>query len=248
MAAENISQISECVKIEGTLNFPCSVKIDGEVSGDIKVGGCLTIGKNAKVEANIQTKDVIIPGYFKGEMHVSGQIEITSTGKFIGDLIQDNELLIIEKGGLFKGKSIMMSDSIKKIVLITWKRKMIKVNIFNRIITVILMLCLIVFSIVAIVNVFVGLFEWSAIVDSITNYITNLNPYILAAILFLILVIALIILIFEFYRRKIKIANITSNQSGKDYGFFKNCIKSDKRKTYKDRRCIRSKRKNNTNA
>ena len=110
MTAENISQISEGVKIDGTLNFPGSVKIDGEVSGDIKVGGTLTIGKNAKVESNIQTKDAIISGYFEGEMHVSGQIEITSTGKFIGDLIQDKELLIIEKGGLFKGKSTTDAD------------------------------------------------------------------------------------------------------------------------------------------
>jgi cytoskeletal protein CcmA (bactofilin family) len=110
MWSENISQISEGVKIDGTLNFPGSVKIDGEVSGDIKVEGCLTIGKNAKVESNIQTKDVIILGYFGGEMHVSGQIEITSTGKFIGELIQDNALLTIEKGGLFKGKSINDAD------------------------------------------------------------------------------------------------------------------------------------------
>ena len=110
MAVENISQISEGVKIDGKLNFPGSVKIDGEVSGDIKVEGILTIGKNAKVESNIKTKDVIISGYFEGEMHVSGQIEITSTGKFIGDLIQDNALLTIEKGGLFKGKSIADAD------------------------------------------------------------------------------------------------------------------------------------------
>jgi len=88
-------------------------------------------------------------------------------------------------------------------------------NIFNRIIMVILMLCLIVFSIVAIVNVFVGLFEWSTVADRVINYTTNLNPYILAAILFSVLVIALVILIFEFYRRKIKIANISTDQSGK---------------------------------
>ena len=88
-------------------------------------------------------------------------------------------------------------------------------NIFNRIIMVIAMLCLAVFSIVAIANVFVGLFEWSTVADRIINYSTNLNPYILAAILFLVLVIALIILIFEFYRRKIKIANISTDQSGK---------------------------------
>ena len=88
-------------------------------------------------------------------------------------------------------------------------------NIFNRIIMVILMLCLIVFSIVAIVNVFAGLFEWSTVADRIINYTTNLNPYILAAFLFLVLFIALIILIFEFYRRKIKLANISTDQSGK---------------------------------
>ena len=115
MVAENISQISEGVKIEGTLNFPGSVKIDGEVIGDIKVEGTLTIGKNAKVESNIQTKDAIISGYFEGEMHVTGQIEITSTGKFIGDLIQDKELFIIEKGGLFKGNSINDADKEKGI-------------------------------------------------------------------------------------------------------------------------------------
>jgi hypothetical protein len=80
---------------------------------------------------------------------------------------------------------------------------------------VILMLCLIIFSIVVIVNVFAGLFEWSIVADRIINYTTNLNPYILAAILFLVLVIALIIFIFEFYRRKIKIANISTDQSGK---------------------------------
>ena len=48
-------------------------------------------------------------------MHVSGQIEITSTGRFIGNLIQDNALLAIEKGGLFKGKSITEVDKEKNI-------------------------------------------------------------------------------------------------------------------------------------
>ena len=87
-------------------------------------------------------------------------------------------------------------------------------NIFNRIIMIIAMLCLIVFSIVAIVNIFVSLFEWSTISDGISSYATN-HPYILAGILFLVLVIALIILIFEFYRRKINLANISTDQSGK---------------------------------
>ena len=88
-------------------------------------------------------------------------------------------------------------------------------NVFNRIIMILAMLCLIVFSIVAILNVFIGMFEWSAISDRIASYATNLNPYILAGILFLILVIALIILILEFYRRKIKLVSISTDPSGK---------------------------------
>ena len=114
MTAENITIISEGAKIEGKLSFPGSVKIDGEVTGDIKSGGTLTIGRDAKVDSNVQTKDAVISGNFKGKMHVSGQIEIKSTGKFIGDLIQDKSLLVIEKGGLFKGHSLTEVDKDKK--------------------------------------------------------------------------------------------------------------------------------------
>ena len=99
---------------------------------------------------------------------------------------------------------------------------MIRVNVFNRIIMVILMFVLIVFSIVAILNVFIGMFEWSAISDRIASYATNLNQYILAGILFLILVIALIILISEFYRRKINLANISTDSLGKTMVTLKN--------------------------
>ena len=89
-------------------------------------------------------------------------------------------------------------------------------NIFNRIIMIILMLCLVVFSIVTIVNIFfVNLFKWSTVADSIISYVNNLNLYILTAVLSFVLVIALIILISEFYRRKIKVANISTDSSGK---------------------------------
>jgi hypothetical protein len=91
----------------------------------------------------------------------------------------------------------------------------IRVNVFNRIIMIIKMLCIIVFSIVAIVNIFLNLFEWSTISKRVINYAGNLNPYVLAAILFLVFVIALIILIFEFYRRKLNMANISTDSSGK---------------------------------
>ncbi len=107
MAAQDITIISDDVKIDGKLSFSRSAKIDGEVTGDIKSNETLTIGKNAKVKAKIKTKNAVISGYFEGVMHASGQVEIQSTGRFIGDLIQVSSLLTIERGGMFKGKSII---------------------------------------------------------------------------------------------------------------------------------------------
>ncbi len=115
MDFKNVDIIAEGVKIEGTLNFPGSVQIDGEVVGDIKSGGTLTISENAKVKSNIKTTDAVIAGYFKGDIQASGQVEITSTGRFIGDLIQGKTLLTIEKGGVFKGKNITAKAKIKKL-------------------------------------------------------------------------------------------------------------------------------------
>jgi hypothetical protein len=88
-------------------------------------------------------------------------------------------------------------------------------NIFNRIIMIIKMLCIMIFAVVAMVNIFLNLFEWSTISNRVINYATSLNPFVLAAILFIVFVIALIILIFEFYRRKINLANISTDSSGK---------------------------------
>ena len=113
MAAQDITIISDDVKIDGNLIFSRSAKIDGEVTGDIKSDETLTISRNAKVKAKIKTQNSVISGYFEGVMHASGQVEIKSTGRFIGDLIQTSALLTIERGGMFKGKSIIEDDKKK---------------------------------------------------------------------------------------------------------------------------------------
>lgn|GEM_PF-1713457 len=115
---------------------------------------------------------------------------------------------------MFKGKSINDADEEKSIS--TSEEEAIKMNIFNRVITIILMFLLLVFSTVIITHVFTGMFELSTSADKILKYFTDLNPYILTAILFLILAASLIVLILEFYRGKIKISSITSKQPEKN--------------------------------
>jgi len=103
--------IAEGTRIEGKLYFPGSAKIEGEVTGDINSDNTLTIGKSGKVQSIIKTKSAIISGHFNGDMYAAESVDITSTGRFTGNLTQDNAQLAIEKGGMFKGKSTVNGKS-----------------------------------------------------------------------------------------------------------------------------------------
>ncbi|MDY0027407.1 MAG: polymer-forming cytoskeletal protein [Candidatus Humimicrobiaceae bacterium] len=108
---KNLTIIAEGVEINGNINCPGSLRIDGEVKGEIIAGKDITIGKSGIVEANVKTTNAVIAGTYKGDMVASGEVEITSTGKFIGNLTQKDALLTIAKGGLFKGGSAINSSS-----------------------------------------------------------------------------------------------------------------------------------------
>jgi cytoskeletal protein CcmA (bactofilin family) len=107
---KTLTIIGEGVVIEGSLYSPGTTRIDGKVTGEIIAEKEIIIGKEGKVEAKIKTKDAVIAGSFVGNMIASGEVEISSTGKFTGNLIQKDALLTIEKGGLFKGESVISED------------------------------------------------------------------------------------------------------------------------------------------
>ncbi len=90
-----------------------------------------------------------------------------------------------------------------------------KLNIFNRIIVILILFFLIIFSIVIMVNIFTDLFQWSDIFNRILAFMGTINIYIAALIFFLIIIISIALLFLEFYRRKVKITNIASVKDGK---------------------------------
>ncbi len=87
-------------------------------------------------------------------------------------------------------------------------------NIFNRIVVVLLLLCLIVLSLVSVVNIFANLFKWSDVASRMINSTSNVNVYFAALILLLLLAVSFILLIFEFYKRKAKTVTLTAVKSG----------------------------------
>ncbi len=110
VSAKTLTIIAEGVTLEGKIHSRGSTRIDGNLKGEIVSDKELIIGKEGKVEASARTSNATIAGSFSGEMIASGEVEITASGKFTGNLIQKDALLTIQKGGLFKGESIISDD------------------------------------------------------------------------------------------------------------------------------------------
>ena len=91
----------EKAKIEGKFQIEDSLQIECEIGGELEVGGRLVIGEKGTVNADVRTVDALIMGTYEGNMIATGNVEIASTGRVIGNLQTDS--LVIEKGGFFNG-------------------------------------------------------------------------------------------------------------------------------------------------
>ncbi len=88
-------------------------------------------------------------------------------------------------------------------------------NIFNKIIVVIILLFFVFISFLSIINEFIGFFSWTDIANKVFNSRININPYVSTLALLMVIVICVFLLLLEFYRRRAKIAKIYNVESGK---------------------------------
>jgi cytoskeletal protein CcmA (bactofilin family) len=109
-AAGAATVIGEDAVLEGTLQSAAPVHINGTFKGRIIVDNELVIAAGGRVEANIRARRVVVAGRFTGDMIVSEDIEIASTCRFLGTLIQKEPGLVVVKGGRFEGRSVFVDD------------------------------------------------------------------------------------------------------------------------------------------
>jgi hypothetical protein len=87
-------------------------------------------------------------------------------------------------------------------------------RIFNKIIMIILLICLAIFCLAAIVNAFAGYISWTEAARRLFEPIDQTNPYIVTLALLFIFIVCIFLLILEFYRRRVKAASISSSKTG----------------------------------
>lgn len=97
--------LAKDIDFSGSLSFEKSFLIRGRLSGNIVARGMLVVDEEAVVEANIIASRVIIRGSVKGDVTATEKVEVTITGKLIGNVKAPE--IYMETGCTFNGRCTM---------------------------------------------------------------------------------------------------------------------------------------------
>lgn len=102
--------IGEGTHISGKVFVPGSVRVDGQIDGEITVSEMLTVGKTGNLKGTINTKDAVIGGIVDGKLIVKNRVELQKTAKVNIDLVC--KYLIVEEGVIFDGTCSMSKQEL----------------------------------------------------------------------------------------------------------------------------------------
>lgn len=102
--------IASTSKWSGTLTVEDSVRIDGQVSGEVVAKGTVHISEGARVEAKVRAAFVVIRGSFKGEARCSEKLELMPKSRVEGSFY--TKLLNVHEGALVDGNIQMQSERV----------------------------------------------------------------------------------------------------------------------------------------
>lgn len=100
-------------RVEGKLIFEGSVRVDGQVDGEIQAQESVIIGDSALVNAQINAGTVILKGRLTGDIVARKRVELRAPGKLIGNITTPS--LLIHEGVIFEGHCSMGGTAENKV-------------------------------------------------------------------------------------------------------------------------------------
>ena len=103
--SDEATVISKGVKIEGKLSCSGSIRLDGEVKGDISSQSAVIIGENGKVNGQIIAENITIGGQVTGTVKAKEKLVLDAKANLQGDVI--TKTIAVESGAVFNGNCKM---------------------------------------------------------------------------------------------------------------------------------------------
>jgi len=92
-------------RVTGKLVFEGTVRIEGQVEGEITAQDTLVVGESAVVNAQITGTSIVVHGKVTGDVTARKRLEIQAPGKVYGNISSPS--LVIHEGVIFEGQCTM---------------------------------------------------------------------------------------------------------------------------------------------
>lgn len=96
-------------KMEGNLKTESSLRVDGEVLGNLECAAKLVVGVEAVITGDIKALEVEVEGKINGKVDVDDVLTLRSTALIQGDM--ETSRLVIEDGAEFNGDCRMKGST-----------------------------------------------------------------------------------------------------------------------------------------
>jgi cytoskeletal protein CcmA (bactofilin family) len=94
-----VSVVSRGTKIEGSVMAAGSLRVEGEVFGEITARGEVSLSPQGRVEANIKAERITLAGQVKGDLEASGDVALPAESRLHGNIRARNA----DVGGVVDG-------------------------------------------------------------------------------------------------------------------------------------------------
>jgi cytoskeletal protein CcmA (bactofilin family) len=102
--------IAQGCEFDGKLRVKGSLRIDGDFRGEIFSEDTVVVGETAGVEANVQSKTVVVSGALAGNVVASRQLVLHKNGRLQGSV--ETPCLSVEPGAVFNGRTKMVRPEV----------------------------------------------------------------------------------------------------------------------------------------
>lgn len=102
---DEVTVIGPGATLEGLLVSGGSLRIEGEVRGEVRAEGGVLVAPQAKVEAEVRAQSLRVEGRYTGNAEISSRIELGPTAQVEGNLTCGG--LVVQEGALFNGQTSM---------------------------------------------------------------------------------------------------------------------------------------------
>jgi len=102
---DSINSIGKGSVLDGSINAPGDIRVDGVVKGALIAGGRLVLGQGGKIEGDVQCGSAVISGELNANITSRELLILKETAKLYGDI--KTEKISIEPGAMFSGRCEM---------------------------------------------------------------------------------------------------------------------------------------------